>query len=136
MAHRIRFNARKALLAAATVLALATAACGSDKGGSTGPSDPPPPPPPTSTKATLRVNNQTTDIIAQVRIRLCSIGDFGVNLIGTNSIQGGTSRDIEVPTGCYDVGVWSSPAVDKDAYKSGVIFVAGAVKQLNLPVWP
>ena len=127
-------SARKALLSAATVLALATAACGGDGGGSTGPSDPPPPP--DNEQAMLKVNNLTTDDIAAVKIRLCGIGSFGVNLIGSNPIEGGTSATMEVPTGCYDVGVWSTPEVGQDAYKSGVIFVGGVTKELNLPAWP
>ncbi|HJS48031.1 MAG TPA: hypothetical protein VJ773_08615 [Gemmatimonadales bacterium] len=127
-------SARKALLSAATVLALATAACGGDDGGSTGPSDPPPPPEEES--AMLKVNNQTTDLIAAVKIRLCGIGSFGGNLIGSNPIEGGTSATMEVPTGCYDVGVWSTPEVGQDAYKSGVIFIEGVTKELNLPAWP
>ena len=134
MRHRIQFNARKALLAAATVLALATAACGGDDSGSTGPSDPPPPP--EQGPAMLKINNQTTDDIAAVKIRLCSIGSFGTNLIGSNPIEGGTSATIEVPSGCYDVGVWSTPEVGQDAYKSGVIFIDGVTKELNLPYWP
>jgi hypothetical protein len=135
MLHRIQFNARKALLAAATVLALATAACGGDDGGSTGPSTPPPPPEEEG-PAMLRINNQTTDEIAAVKIRLCGIGSFGANLIGSNPIEGGTSATMEVPTGCYDVGVWSTPEVGQDAYKSGVIFIEGVTKDLNLPYWP
>ena len=134
MAHRIRFSVRKALLAAATVLSLATAACGSDKGGSTGPSDPPPPP--DDQPAMLRVTNQTSDAIEAVKVRLCGIGSFGVNLIGNDPIAPGESQTMEVPVGCRDVGVWSAPELGKDAYKSGVIFMEGVTKQLNLPVWP
>lgn len=130
-----RDSARKALLSAATVLALATAACGGDDGGSTGPSDPPPPPP-ENESAMLKINNQTTDDIAAVKIRLCGIGSFGANLIGSNAIEGGTSATMEVPTGCYDVGVWSTPEVGQDAYKSGVVFIEGVTKELNLPYWP
>lgn len=135
MAHRIHLSARKALLAAATILSLATAACGSDKGGSTGPSDPPPPPPPTG-PALLRVSNQTSDAIEAVKVRLCGMGSFGANLIGSDKIEPGESQTMQVPVGCRDVGVWSAPAVGKDAYKSGVIFIEGVTKQLNLPVWP
>lgn len=134
MAYRIHFRTRKALLAAATVLALATAACGSDKGGSTGPTEPPPPPP--DQPAMLRINNQTTDLIAEVKVRLCGIGSFGANLIGSNPIEGGTSATMEVPVGCYDVGVWSTPEVGQDAYKTNVIFIEGVTKELNLPYWP
>jgi hypothetical protein len=134
MAHRIQFRTRKALLAAATVLALATAACGSDKGGSTGPSEPPPPP--ENQPAMLKINNQTTDLIAAVKIRLCGVGSFGTNLIGSNPIEGGTSATMEVPVGCYDVGVWSTPEVGQDAYKTNVMFIEGVTKELNLPYWP
>ena len=132
MAHRIHFRTRKALLAAATVLALATAACGSDKGGSTGPTEPPPEEQP----AMLKINNQTTDLIAAVKVRLCGVGTFGANLIGNNPIEGGTSATMEVPAGCYDVGVWSTPEVGQDAYKTNVIFIEGVTKELNLPYWP
>lgn len=134
MAHRIHLRTRKALLAAATVLALATAACGSDKGGSTGPTDPPPPPEEQS--AMLKINNQTTDLIAAVKVRLCGVGSFGANLIGSDPIEGGTSATMEVPVGCYDVGVWSTPEVGQDAYKTNVIFIEGVTKELNLPYWP
>ena len=134
MAHRIHFRTRKALLAAATVLALATAACGSDEGGSTGPTEPPPPP--EEQPAMLKINNQTTDLIAAVKVRLCGVGTFGTNLIGSNPIEGGTSATMEVPAGCYDVGVWSTPEVGQDAYKTNVIFIEGVTKELNLPYWP
>lgn len=132
MLHRIQQHTRKALLATAAILALATAACGDDKGSATGPSDPPPPDGP----AMLRINNQTTDVIAEVKIRLCGVGSFGANLIGSNPIEGGTSAEMEVPVGCYDVGVWSTPEVGQDAYKTNVLFIAGQTKTLNLPYWP
>lgn len=134
MAYRIHFRTRKALLAAATVLALATAACGSDDSGSTGPSEPPPPP--EEQPAMLKINNQTTDLIAAVKIRLCGVGSFGTNLIGNDPIEGGTSATMEVPVGCYDVGVWSTPEVGQDAYKTNVMFIEGVTKELNLPYWP
>lgn len=134
MAHRIHLRTRKALLAAATVLALATAACGSDDSGSTGPSEPPPPP--EEQAAMLKINNQTTDLIAAVKIRLCGVGSFGANLIGNDPIEGGTSATMEVPVGCYDVGVWSTPEVGQDAYKTNVMFIEGVTKELNLPYWP
>jgi hypothetical protein len=136
MPYRIQLHARKALLAAATVLALATAACGSDGSGSTGPTEPPPPPPPANQPAMLKINNQTTDLVAAVKVRLCGIGSFGANLIGNDPIEGGTSATMEVPVGCYDVGVWSTPEVGQDAYKTNVIFISGATKELNLPTWP
>lgn len=132
MLHRIQQNTRKALLATAAVLALATAACGGDDNGSTGPSEPPPAP----ESAILKINNQTTDLIAAVKIRLCGVGSFGENLIGSNPIEGGTSATMEVPVGCYDVGVWSTPEVGQDAYKTNVIFMEGVTKELNLPYWP
>lgn len=115
---------------------LGLAACGGDdNGGGSGGTGPEPEP--EDDAAMLAISNQTDIAIESVKLRLCGIGgSWGSNILGNDPISGGETQSMEVPIGCYDVSVYSDPALDLAAYKANVIFIAGATKTLNLPGWP
>ena len=128
-------SARVSVPTLSLLFVLGLAACGSDdKGGNGGTG---PEPEPENDAAMLAVSNQTDIAIEAVKLRLCGIGgSWGSNILGADPISGGETQSMEVPIGCYDVSVYSDPALDLAAYKSNVIFIAGSTKTLNLPAWP